>query len=260
MTQSRNAARPAPSIETEAPLTARSVLASALLGMDPPELPVAQLVRLTRLLGISENRARVALSRMVASGEATSDGSGRYRLAGHLAARQSRQSASRAGVTASYDGEWWLAVVTTTGSSAEVRGARRRALSYGRLAELREGVWMRPGNLAVRLPGGIEGDMELMTARPGDPLALARGLWDLPAWSDRASGLLRALQALTPDRPETLAPGFELSAAVLRHLQADPLLPVALLPAEWPGGALRTTYDRWDARYRATLGEWSRAG
>ena len=51
-----------------APLTARSVLASALLGMDPPELPVAQLVRLTGLFGISENGARVALSRMVAAG------------------------------------------------------------------------------------------------------------------------------------------------------------------------------------------------
>src|SRR5271168_1800485 len=88
------------------PLTARSVLASALLGMDPPELPVAQLVRLTGLFGISENRARVALSRMAAAGEATSDGSGRYRLAGHLAERQSRQSASRAGATATYDGEW----------------------------------------------------------------------------------------------------------------------------------------------------------
>ncbi len=38
-------------------LTARSVLASALLGMDPPELPVAQLVRLADLFGFSENRA-----------------------------------------------------------------------------------------------------------------------------------------------------------------------------------------------------------
>ena len=167
MTQPRNAAPtgagegpPAP------PLTARSVLASALLGMDPPELPVAQLVRLTSLFGISENRARVALSRMLTSGEATSDGTGRYRLAGHLAARQSRQSASRAGTTAAYDGEWWLAVVTTSGSTAEVRSARRRALAYARLAELREGVWMRPANLAVQLAGPLDGDVELMTARP----------------------------------------------------------------------------------------------
>jgi phenylacetic acid degradation operon negative regulatory protein len=234
------------------------VLASALLGMDPPELPVAQLVRLTGLFGISENRARVALSRMVASGEATSEGSGRYRLAGHLAARQSRQSASRAGATAAYDGEWWLAVVTTTGSSADIRGTRRRALSYGRLAELREGVWMRPANLAVRLPDPLDGDVELMTARPEDAVALAHRLWDLTAWSERARDLLRRLEALAPDGPEALAPGFELSAAVLRHLQADPLLPAELLPADWPGAPLRATYDTWDTGYRAMLRDWSR--
>ena len=61
-------------------------MASALLGTEPAELPVAQLVRLTGLFGISENRARVALSRMVSAGEATTDGAGRYRLAGHLVA------------------------------------------------------------------------------------------------------------------------------------------------------------------------------
>ncbi len=241
------------------PLTARSVLASGLLGMDPPELPVAQLVRLTGLFGISDNRARVALSRMVAAGEATTDGSGTYRLAGHLAARQSRQSASRSGVTAPYDGGWWLAVVTTSGSTAEVRGARRRALAYARLAELREGVWMRPANVAVGLPASLDADVELMTAWPGDSRALAARLWDLAGWSDRARRLLGGLGALAPDGPEALAPGFELSAAVLRHLQADPLLPAELLPGGWPGAELRATYDVWDARYRTTLREWSRA-
>jgi phenylacetic acid degradation operon negative regulatory protein len=242
------------------PLTARSVMASALLGMDPPELPVAQLVRLTGLFGISENRARVALSRMLAAGEASSDGSGRYRLAGHLAARQSRQSASRSGVTNPYEGQWWLAVVTTTGSTAEVRGARRRVLSYARLAELREGVWMRPDNLAVRLADAVNGDVELMTARPERAKELAARLWDLPVWSGHARRLLAALRALTPDSPEALAPGFELSAAVLRHLQADPLLPGELLPTDWPGADLRATYDGWDAQYRETLRRWSRAG
>ena len=241
------------------PLTARSVLASALLGMDPPELPVAQLVRLTGLFGISENRTRVALSRMLAAGEATTDGAGGYRLAGHLVARQARQSASRAGTTVPYDGSWWLAVVTTTGSTAEVRSARRRAFAYARLAELRDGVWMRPANLSVDLPGALDGDVELMAARPDGDRELAGRLWDLEAWAARANELLRALDGLSPERPEALAPGFELSAAVLRHLQGDPLLPAALLPARWPGGALREVYDGWDARYRATLREWSRA-
>jgi phenylacetic acid degradation operon negative regulatory protein len=240
-------------------MTARSVMASALLGMDPPELPVAQLVRLTGLFGISENRARVALSRMVSGGEATSDGAGRYRLAGHLAARQARQSASRAGITKDYDGSWWLVVVTTTGSTAEVRGARRRALTYARLAELREGVWMRPANVAVPLSDSLDADVELMTAVPPDADLLAARLWDLSGWARHASELLAALDALPPDGPEALAPGFELSAAVLRHLQADPLLPVQLQPRDWPGSRLRGTYDDWDARYRSTLSSWSRA-
>ena len=74
-----------------------------------------------------------------------------------------------------------------------------------------------------------------------------------------ASELLAALDALPPDGPEALAPGFELSAAVLRHLQADPLLPEQLQPQDWPGSRLRETYDAWDATYRSTLDSWSRA-
>ncbi|MCT7356910.1 PaaX domain-containing protein, C- domain protein, partial [Streptomyces sp. 15-116A] len=31
-------------------------------------------------------------------------------------------------------------------------------------------------------------------------------------------------------------------AAVVRHLLADPVLPPALLPADWPGEALRAAY------------------
>jgi phenylacetic acid degradation operon negative regulatory protein len=233
-------------------------LASALLGMDPPELPVAQLVRLTELFGFSENRARVALSRMVAAGEATTDGNGRYRLAGHLVERQSRQSASRSGITAPYSGRWFLAVVTTAGSTAEVRAARRRALTHARLAELREGVWMRPDNAAVQLPDDQLADLEVMTAHPAEPDRLVDALWDLRGWSKRARLLLGLMDRLPPEGRYALAPGFELSAAILRHLQADPLLPDVLLPEFWPGALLRSAYDRWDAQYRTTLREWSR--
>ena len=56
-----------------------------------------------------------------------------------------------------------------------------------------------------------------------------------------------------------LAPGFVLSAAVLRHLQADPLLPSELLGRSWPGDRLRRSYDDWDHRYREVLAEWSRS-
>ncbi len=64
--------------------------------------------------------------------------------------------------------------------------------------------------------------------------------------------------ALEAGDTEALAPGFVLSASVLRLTQADPLLPTALLPAGWPGAALRAEYDRYDAAYQSLLGAWFR--
>src|SRR5580658_4359902 len=142
--------RSAPGAE-DRPLTARSVLASTLLGVDPPELPVSYLVHMGELFGINESRARVALSRMVSSGEVTTDGEGRYRLTGHLLERQHRQVASRSGQTRAWPGTWHLVVVVKAGSTAEVRARRRRVLTGARLAELREGVWLRPDNLDLSL-------------------------------------------------------------------------------------------------------------
>ena len=247
--------------ERNVPLTARSILASTLLGVDPPELPVAYLVHVAGLFGINGNRARVALSRMATSGEATTDGTGRYRLAGRLLDRQARQLASRAGHTGTWSGEWRMVVVTTSGSSPEVRSRRRSALRFARLGELREGVWMRPDNLEVRLDPDVERDSRRFLARPeGDPQALAAGLWDVEGWGKRAGRLMETMAGQPTRGPGDLAPGFELSAAVLRHLQADPLLPAELLPAGWPGATLREQYDGWDAGYRSVLAKWSRTG
>jgi len=245
---------------SNAPLTARSVLASTLLGAEPPLLPVAYLVHVAGLFGINENRARVALSRMVASGEATTDGTGRYRLAGHLLDRQARQRASRAGRTRPWSGAW-VVVIAEPGSPADVRAARRRAMGLARMGERREGVWMRPDNLDGDLDPAMTEGLMVLAARPeGDGLDLAARLWDLDGWVRGAGALLASLDELPPRGPDDLAPGFELSAAVLRHFQADPLLPDPLLPAGWPGDRLRRRYREWDAEYRRVLARWSRSG
>jgi phenylacetic acid degradation operon negative regulatory protein len=243
-----------------APLTARSVLASALLGEDPPELPVAHLIHLAGLFGINPNRARVALSRMVASGEATTDGAGRYRLAGRLLERRDRQAVSLVGHTRPWDGRWIVVVVTATGSSAERRAGRRRRLTLARLAEQREGVWARPDNIELRPDPRRDPDLATWTGAPdADAALVASDLWDLDRWAERARTLCSALGARPTVGPDDLAPGFELSAAVLRHLQADPLLPPMLLPATWPGPDLRAAYTDWDRAYRAVLAAWGRS-
>jgi phenylacetic acid degradation operon negative regulatory protein len=87
---------------------------------------------------------------------------------------------------------------------------------------------------------------------------LAASLWDLDGWARRAERLRRRLDDLAVTGDAMLAPGFVLSASVLRHFQADPLLPDELLPADWPGRSLRREYDAWDVAYRAVLAHHAR--
>ena len=49
-----------------------------------------------------------------------------------------------------------------------------------------------------------------------------------------------------------------LSAAVLRHLLADPLLPPELLPSGWCGDELRHDYDRYDVAFKSLWRDWFR--
>src|ERR1700684_4533089 len=72
------------------PLTARSVVLSTLLGYHPPALPVRALVRVGGLFGMAEQTIRVALTRMVATGDVTAD-EGVYQLNGPLVQRQAQQ-------------------------------------------------------------------------------------------------------------------------------------------------------------------------
>ena len=255
-----------PSRNTTGPLTARSVLASVLLGSDPPWLPTSLLVRTAGLFGISEGTTRTALSRLVAADEAVAEDGG-YRLAGRLVARQARQTASRRADVRPWDGTWELATVADQRRAAADRAALRDALRTRRLVELREGVWGRPDNLdPERSPEAASVVDEWCTrwtcARP-DPEPDVRAAFEMTPWSTHAQDLRAALRREQPglDRGdvEALAPGFVTSAAVLRHLQADPLLPAGLLPARWPGTTLRAEYDRYDAGYRSVLRTWFRA-
>lgn len=244
-----------------APLSARSVLLSMLLGNVPPRAPARQLVRTAELFGITEGATRTALSRLTAAGEvAVADGSYEIRDE-RLLARQRRQARSRAAVTVPWDGRSWTVavVVAPARRPPDRRALVRRRLGEARLAELREGVWLRPDNLGSEV---IDDDhLVWMRAEPeGDPGALAARLWDLASWVDESRDLIGAMDELLPDLrrqdQRVLAAGFVTSADVLRHLQADPLLPPELLPPDWPGPALRARYDEYDAAYRATLRTW----
>jgi phenylacetic acid degradation operon negative regulatory protein len=249
---------------TERPLSARSVVASTLLGMRPPRLPTQILVRSGALFGIAEGTTRVALSRMAAAGELEPDGDG-YRLGGSMLTRLARQDLSRQGTDDEWDGRWSMQVVVAEARDPQDRVRLRAAAAALRLAELREGVWIRPANL----PAGVLPDDEAVVAAQcrlfrtepeGDPAALAAELWDLEGWATRAGELRERLGsvvgALSAGDLDALAEGFVLSAATLRHFQADPLLPRELVLPDWPGPALRADYDGYDAAFKAVWRSW----
>jgi phenylacetic acid degradation operon negative regulatory protein len=270
--QPRKVQGPGPGVAVaEGALSARSVIASTLLGADPPRLPARLLVRAGELFGIAEGATRVALSRMVAAGDLEAD-DGHYRLTGaHLLERRARQATSRHPATGRpWNGHWHLAVVLAGRRDAATRAALRDAAARLRLAELREGVWARPDNLDHdRLPAAravLDAQSRSFTGPPldgGDDAALAASLWDLAGWAETAGRLRTRLDAAGRDldagHEEDLAPAWVLSAEVLRHLLADPLLPDALLPAGWPGADLRADYDRYDDAFNRAWRAWFRS-
>lgn len=232
------------------PLSTRSVIASLLLGRRTPTAPGRDLVRWCGLFGIAPGTARVALHRMTTAGELDRE-DGNYTLAGSLARRQEEQQASLRPTTRRWDGAWRLAIAGGHDARpAPVRADMRVALRRARMAEWREGVWIRPANIDV-----VEDPRcAWLDARPeGDPVALARRLFAPHRWSRTASELVDRLgdatAALDRSSPEAIVPAFLAGAAALRHVRADPQLPVGLLPPDWPGVELRAAYADYERRF-----------
>ena len=244
-------------------LSARSVLATALLGADQPHLTVGELVVVASLFGISDGAARTCLWRMVSSGELTSD-DGTYALARILRERRQRvDEAARIDDTAAspWDGTWELAVVSLERRSAADRLALRKAATALHLAELREGIWFRPDNLDQhRLPTLREvldrQCVHFHGAATDIPAETVRSLFSLYDWADDDGRLARAMgDELSAEEvaPDDFTYQFALSITVVRHLELDPLLPAELLPRQWPGYILRSTYRRFDEVFKQRL-------
>ncbi|MEW2134130.1 PaaX family transcriptional regulator C-terminal domain-containing protein [Streptomyces sp. NPDC005435] len=233
------------------PLSARSVVLSVLLGAHPPRLPVKDLLRLVEPFGVGGSTLRAALSRMVAAGDLRRTDAV-YGLSDRLLARQRRQDEAVRPLTRGWDGDWEMVVITATGRDPAARADLRSRLGELRLAELREGVWLRPANLERPLPAHLNDVALTYRGRPDEPAPrLVSRLWPLPAWARTAYTLLnRAEAAGTP------AARLAAYAAVVRHLLTDPVLPPELLPPDWPGERLRAAY----AEYQRELAGLLRSG
>lgn len=237
------------------PLNARSLVLSILLGQVRPSMSSGALARLGPVFGIQPGTMRTALSRMVAAGELRAD-DGEYRLAGRLLERKAAQDIGRRPAPADWDGTWWTALVTTPRRDVAERRAFRTAMANLRMGELRPDTWLRPANLP-----GPDGDGGLAVIRgplrgvaDADMIAV---LWPLDQTAVTARRLLDVLDrhepALRDGRPEALAEAIGPSAAVVRFLRAEPLLPPSLVPEPWPVDELRARYRDFDIAFGRTM-------
>ena len=217
------------------PLSARSVALSVLLGAPDGRLPVRDLVASGVMCDISPPTMRVALSRLVGSGELTVD-DGVYTLSPHHLARLRAQHDDIAPRLLPWNGQWETVVIVESGRGAGDRARLRHDLTQARLGELREGVWMRPANLD-RPPFG-DPHTTTLVSHPQEPDRIVESLWDLDAWADRGRALLTASR-----RPDLDAHRLAAVAALVRHLRTDPALPRELTPPNWPADEMRAAYD-----------------
>ena len=219
-------------------MTARSVVLSVLLGAHPAWATAAELLRLTEDFDLKESAVRVALTRLVSTGDLVRSADG-YRLSNRLLARQRRQDDAMRPHVKPWDGTWMTLVITSVGVEPRARAALRTALQENRFGELREGLWLRPDNLAVALPKDVMRRVRVLHSRDADPAELARQLWDLPEWARTGERLLDDMATASgiPGR-------FVAAAGMVRHLLTDPVLPEELLPPAWPAKALRESYFR----------------
>jgi phenylacetic acid degradation operon negative regulatory protein len=237
------------------PLDARSLALSALLGSHPPMLPARALVALAELFGIAGGTMRTALSRMVAAGELAADG-GRYRLAGRLLDRQHAQDIGRRRPQRRWNGDWHTVIAAADQRQLADRRRFRASMANHRFGELRPDIWMRPANLD---PPSPTPDVIVITGTlaGADPIELRDRLWDIATMRRRGAVLSATVDRLRAETdwsdPASIPEVFVTSAAVVRYLRDEPLLPPGLSPPDWPADELRPAYDALEQQLQALL-------
>ncbi|WCR01146.1 PaaX family transcriptional regulator C-terminal domain-containing protein [Paracoccus aestuarii] len=199
-------------------------------------LAMASLIDCCAMAGFGENQVRTAVSRLVGAGRLAGERRGRrsfYRLTDaardefqHAAALIYRPDARPSG--------WWLLRLDQDPTEDQRRAHH--------LAPVGGGCWLAPDGGSF--PAGA---MPVMRAPADDPGLVPgiAGFWDLEGVAVRYARLLRVFSDL-PQGPQPLAERLLLVHGWRAARLRDPLLPDALLPADWAG---RRAQDLFRDRY-----------
>ncbi|KAA0941377.1 PaaX family transcriptional regulator [Streptomyces apricus] len=236
----------------------------------PGPVPVADLIRLLAAAGVDAPSVRSSVSRLKRRGlllpARTEAGAAGYVLSPD--ARQLLDDGDRRVYAASppRDDAWVLAVFSVPESERQKRHVLRSRLAGLGFGTAAPGVWIAPARLheetrhtleRLRLDPYVELFRAEHLGYAPTAEAVARW-WDLAAiakqheaFLDRHARVLHAWEARTDTPPQEAYRDYLLALDSWRHLPyADPGLPPALLPQDWPGARSAAVFRALHERLR----------
>lgn len=207
--------------------------------------------------GVSEHAARSTLTRMVNRGLLRRQRHGRSMYFGltERSERVLRDGERRlwkiGAVNRDWDGTWTLIGFSLPESWQRQRHDLRSQLAWAGFAPLFNGLWIAAGRAETEeiVAGlGLDAHVKVFhaTTVPGtDVDEMIRQAWDLKAIAGRHRAFLGRWRGAETDRiADPLALKLLLDSDWLQVIRADPRLPLAHLPADWPAPEAEALFTR----------------
>lgn len=225
--------------------------------------PLAIIYDTANLAGLADQPVRLALRRLVASGDIEQTGRGRAGTIGLTRTGRRRLERDRQGLAlafaqdagdAPWDGRWRLIAVTTPERERGVRDTLRRALHELGAVAVSTSLYVSPHDLVTELPDEVAPYLSIATTKDLNvrgttgAQAIAEALWP---GKPTVAAYSTLDDALRQDAADTDVPNVVrrllLADALERAIREDPLLPLELRGTPWSPSNTRTA---WAIRWR----------
>ncbi|MGI5149410.1 PaaX family transcriptional regulator [Plantactinospora sp. CA-294935] len=218
-------------------------------------LPSAAIVALLGEFGVTSGAARTSISRLARRGVLEGSRDGRY--SSYRLTRDAATDLSNGGTAIAatgvdsdpWDGFWTIVIFSMPEQESTRRRALREHLRWNGYAPLYDGVWISPYPMSPQLRAQVAaaalGAVTVFRAQRVDLEADADrrpvDAWDLPgiakeyeAFIDRWTPLLSRISAGAVRGAAAVRARTEVMNLYRRFPVLDPMLPIDLLPPDWP--------------------------
>jgi phenylacetic acid degradation operon negative regulatory protein len=226
------------------------------------------------LLGVEEKAARQALARSATEGWLQRERDGR-RVRWRLTPPGMQRCVdgtvrlnSFGSVRADWDGRWLVLIVSVPEEQRALGHRLRRRLTWAGFGSLGQGTWITPHtdleSEAERILAELDPPPRAMSfvsrfGALGEERDLIAAAWDLDALQDRYRAFMERFRAVKPtDDASAFAAVTRLVHEWRRFAFGDPVLPAALLPAQWSGTRAKRLYDERVAGWLPAAERWFR--